>query len=88
MITPPATAEANTQTETVLPPTIARTPTATSHRDVAVIHHLIDDLTDTQISEQTIHASSVRLYRHRENGQLHRVDVRERIITRPRQETH
>jgi hypothetical protein len=53
--TPPSTSEASAQTETVLPPPIARTaprsiPPST-HQNVTVVHHLIDDRTNTKIEE-------------------------------------
>jgi hypothetical protein len=90
-VTPPTTSEASTQTETILPPPIARTTPRTipptTYRNVTVVHHLIDDRTNNEIDERTIHASSVRVYRRPNEDQLHRIDVRERIISRPRQET-
>jgi hypothetical protein len=63
MVTSPMTSEASTQTETVLPPPIARTTPRTipptSYRNMTVVHHLIDDRTNNNIDKRTIHASSV-----------------------------
>lgn len=81
--------ESTTQTEVSLPPPIARTSyEPVTYRDVTVVVHQIDDYTNEEVSETSIYASSLRVYRRPVTGTVHRIDVRERIITRPRQGTH